>query len=536
MRIPLTILSFFITLAAFTQQPNYPDSGFTNKVEAKNLMVNGKKEGKWIEYIDVFGNSTSILKEAYYYNLTIYKEDKPYGVSRQYSYKVNCLLNSYPYKDGVVNGIVKFYYECVGLHWEVPFKNGKENGLAKEYNEKGKLITEVNYINGIKNGESKSYYYSGELRSKDIYIDKKREKWHESYYKNGNIEYKDSADFEDSSEYPKYDVQKEYYENGKLKSETHFSYGNIIGVAKTYDENGNEIRPSTPGLPSTEVYLIDIQKKGDVFSLADSSVADISNNKGYDNQPVFIEKLNSIAYVSERNNKATDVYLYDIKTKETTQFTNNTEAEYSPKLTPDGKYISVVKGAEQNLTRVSFDGSVTEKIYTCKDSIGYYCWLNENEIAAVVLTNPVSLKRINIKVKTEEFFADSIGRSLFKYENGLAFCQTKRNGNWIAFLDADALSADKQHLKDKAGRQYQPIYKGTYRTWIQLPQGTEDFYITEDGWIFSSNGSTLVYCNAKEVSKGWRVLADLKAKGIPKIFRISVNKAENKLAFVAEGI
>ena len=103
-------------------------------------------------------------------------------------------------------------------------------------------------------------------------------------------------------------------------------------------------------------------------------------------------------------------------------------------------------------------------------------------------------------------------------------------------LDADALSADKQHLKDKAGRQYQPIFKGTYRTWIQLPQGTEDFYITEDGWIFSSNGSSLLYCNAKEIDKGWRVLADLKAKGIPKIFRISVNKAENKLAFVAEGI
>jgi len=294
-------------------------------------------------------------------------------------------------------------------------------------------------------------------------------------------------------------------------------------------------KPPAPGLPSTEVYLIDIQKNGDVFSLADSSVTNISNNKGYDNQPVFIEKLNSIAYVSERNNKATDVYLYDLKTKETKQLTNNSEAEYSPKLTPDGKYISVVKGAEQNLTRVSLDGSVTEKIYTCKDSIGYYCWLNENEVAAVVLTNPVSLKLINIKDKTEKYLADSADRSLFKYNNGLAFCQTKHTGNWIAFLDADALSTNQQHLKDKPGRQYQPIYKGTYTTWIQLPEGTEDFYITEDGWIFSSNGSSLVYCNVNEIKKGWQILANLKTMDIPKIFRISVNKAENKLAFVAAG-
>lgn len=46
------ILSLLFTLNALGQQPEYPDSGFTNKKEAKNLMVNSKKEGKWLEYLE----------------------------------------------------------------------------------------------------------------------------------------------------------------------------------------------------------------------------------------------------------------------------------------------------------------------------------------------------------------------------------------------------------------------------------------------------------------------------------------------------
>jgi len=288
-------------------------------------------------------------------------------------------------------------------------------------------------------------------------------------------------------------------------------------------------KPAIPDLPSTEIYLFNIEQKGNTFSLADSSFINVSNNKGYDSQPVFIEQLNSIAYVSERNNKATDVYLYDLKTGISKQFTNNDEAEYSPKLTPDGKYISMVKGAEQNLTRVSLDKKVTEKIYTCKDSIGYYCWLNKDEIAAVVLTNPVSLKLINIKNKTEQYLTDSIGRSLFSYDKGLVLCKTLHSGNWVAYLD---LTIEQDRIPNETNKPVMHWNSCVY--WIQLPSGTEDFYITDDGWLISSNGSSIVYCNAKDIKKGWQVLADLKGKSISKITRITVNKQKNKLAFVTD--
>lgn len=267
--------------------------------------------------------------------------------------------------------------------------------------------------------------------------------------------------------------------------------------------------------PATEVFLLNIEKKGTDFSIVpNAKLVNISNNKGYDNQPSFIEKLNAVVYVSSRDEKSTDVFLYNLETANTNPLTNNSQAEYSPKTTPDGKFISVVKDTDQNLTRISLDGIVTEKLYTSKDSIGYYCWLNKNEIAAFVLSRPnVTLKLINIKNKTETFLTDSIGRSLYKYRDGIVICKKLKNSNWVSFIDR----------------------KGSIKQWIQLPKDNEDFYLTADGWLFSSNETRLIYCNVNSKKLVWQELANVKEMGISKIFRLSVNQAKNKLVFVAEG-
>ncbi len=268
--------------------------------------------------------------------------------------------------------------------------------------------------------------------------------------------------------------------------------------------------------PATEVYLLNIKKDGNSFNVVpNSKPINISNNSGYDNQPSFIEKLNAVAYVSSRNKKPTDVFLYDLATAKTKQFTNNSQAEYSPKITPDGKFISVVKDTDQNLTRISLDGLFTEKLYTSKDSIGYYCWFNQSEIAAFTLSKPkVTLKLIHIKNKTEKYLTDSIGRSLYKYRDGIVICQNLKNGSYVSFIDK----------------------KGVITQLIELPKNTEDFYLTDDGWLFSSNESSLIYCNIKSKNKAWQELANLAAMGISKIFRLAVNQDKNKLAFVSDGI
>ncbi len=67
----ILILSLSMTITAFGQQEN----SFTNKTEAKNQMVNGMKEGKWIEYDDSDYKLTTD-ENAAYYRLSIYHEGK----------------------------------------------------------------------------------------------------------------------------------------------------------------------------------------------------------------------------------------------------------------------------------------------------------------------------------------------------------------------------------------------------------------------------------------------------------------------------
>ena|GEM_PF-3077015 len=78
----ISILSLFFTLTAFGQADSL---GFTNRAEAKNLMVNGQKQGKWVEYIDADNLVTNDPQKAQAYRLIIYKEGHPYGVIREYN-------------------------------------------------------------------------------------------------------------------------------------------------------------------------------------------------------------------------------------------------------------------------------------------------------------------------------------------------------------------------------------------------------------------------------------------------------------------
>ncbi len=150
----LLILSLCFAIPAFAQA----DSGFTHKSEAKNKIVNGLKEGKWLEYLDetetVITDTTKITDTgivAKYYRLTIYKAGKHFGIVRYY-YKYSdgeeILFREIPYSEGKINGVYKEYYPTGALHREYPYTNGKENGLAKDYLDSGDVKEETKYLNG----------------------------------------------------------------------------------------------------------------------------------------------------------------------------------------------------------------------------------------------------------------------------------------------------------------------------------------------------------------------------------------------------
>ena len=68
----------------------------------------------------------------------------------------------------------------------------------------------------------------------------------------------------------------------------------------------------------------------------------ITNRKGYDNQPSFSADEKLIYYVSVREDKQADIYSYNLKNKKTERFTKTLESEYSPSVNSDGLTLSSV--------------------------------------------------------------------------------------------------------------------------------------------------------------------------------------------------
>jgi len=139
---------------------------------SKAYYVNGKIEGKYIEYFKPFENQTfsEVLMEStfkngvpnglcrFYYRsersdqtLQIYKKSITYGP----------LCEECFYKDGLTEGLVQSFYkdEKRKIKELKNYKAGKLNGKYQEFDISGKIICEGFYENDVKKGVWKSYSY-----------------------------------------------------------------------------------------------------------------------------------------------------------------------------------------------------------------------------------------------------------------------------------------------------------------------------------------------------------------------------------------
>jgi len=161
-------LVLLLCLTSYAQQ--VPDTGFANKAEAKNLMVNGEKDGKWIEYLN---NSMQDTKDtpAFYYRLIEYNAGKPHGIVHEYFGKGEAagkIRNRIPYADGKKNGVAtKYYYigKCASV---CTYKDGKIDGLETDYTNTGKITREINFVDG-KKSRQKDYSANEKLVSETNY-------------------------------------------------------------------------------------------------------------------------------------------------------------------------------------------------------------------------------------------------------------------------------------------------------------------------------------------------------------------------------
>lgn len=122
------------------------NNGFTNRKEARNVVDDSMKQGKWIEYLDE--NEEVTDDTTIYFRLSIYKDDVPQGMVREY-YHNGKLRNETPYTDGHIDGLVRSYFEDGTLSLQVPYVYGKKEGIERIYYPSGKLQSETKYDSGL---------------------------------------------------------------------------------------------------------------------------------------------------------------------------------------------------------------------------------------------------------------------------------------------------------------------------------------------------------------------------------------------------
>lgn len=267
-------------------------------------------------------------------------------------------------------------------------------------------------------------------------------------------------------------------------------------------------------VPDTEIFLADLQETSN--SLTINNPQNITNRKGYDNQPSFTPDGNRILYTSMQADEQTEIAAYDLRKKTTALLTHTPEGEYSPTVTPDGKHFSVIRtemDKTQRLWQFELSGKNPSLVLPNIKPVGYHCWYGSDSLALFVLGQPNSLQVATKSQDKAQVITNSIGRSLHRIPKQAAV-------SFIRKVSATVWNVERLDIKTL---QTSPI--------IQTIAGSEDCVWTPSGTLLMAGGSKLYKFNPANDTT-WQEIANFNILGIKQITRLAVSKDGKKVAFV----
>jgi len=173
---------------------------------------------------------------------------------------------------------------------------------------------------------------------------------------------------------------------------------------------------------ATEIFLFDMKIiNGQVHV---SNGINITRHKGYDNQPFFHPLQPIIYYSSFDDSDRSDIKFNNYSKQQTSNFTVTRDREYSPTVTPDGKFISCIlqrDNGAQDLIKYPIDGGKPEVMINHL-KIGYHAWAGDNKLFLFVLDDSIhnSLHYYYLGKNADTVIAENIGRSLHKIPGQMA--------------------------------------------------------------------------------------------------------------------
>lgn len=266
-------------------------------------------------------------------------------------------------------------------------------------------------------------------------------------------------------------------------------------------------------VPETDIWLFKIEKKEKQLIYKEG--LNITNRKGYDNQPCFSPDGKKIFLTSIREDQQADIYQYEISTKKTTLFIKTPESEYSPTITPDQKHLScvvVLKDSSQVIQQFDLLNPSQASLVSSEDSVGYYTWLNQDSLLFYKLTEPHTLRALNLKTGKEVWLCDHPSRAFKTIPGQHRFIYGMKDTVGITYRTYDIA------LKES-------------RVLAYYPSLNEDFiWHPELGLIKSEGGSLLKY---NTDTHQWENLFNFESVGIKKISRFVFDPKTKYLAVVS---
>lgn len=264
--------------------------------------------------------------------------------------------------------------------------------------------------------------------------------------------------------------------------------------------------------PDTEIFVFDLKEKKGKISVSNGK--NITNRKGYDNQPAFVgnDMIMYSAHVDGQN----EIMMADLYDGTQTNLTKTNESEYSPFPLPKyNSFVTVRVEADgtQRLWMFSMDGRQEPRLVFEKIApVGYFAW-NDDNVLMFVLGQPATLVYANANAVNDKIITSRIGRTIKVIPNSpdFAFERSEENGDIVIY---------RLNGTD-----------GSFEKIITKPKSSRDWAITGDGTFITSIGTKLLYFRPKK-DKDWNELTDLGDMASKGITRMAVSDNNKRLALV----
>jgi len=309
--------------------------------------------------------------------------------------------------------------------------------------------------------------------------------------------------------------------------------------------------PSAPGRagatpppqPSTDTEVFVAAIVGTGADLAIGPPINISNNPGYDNQPAFSPDGARVFFTSTRGSAApprdapapaasslpkTDIFRYDIPSRQLYRITQTPESEFSPTVMPDGTHLSMIRveaDGTQHLCSVEPANDPrrdTTVLLPAVKPVGYHAWIDEARVALYILGSsgqPSTLQIASLADGRTQTIATDIGRSLQRMPSGsISFVQRATAGG----NEATAVLTE--------------LVPGSMKTrmLVRFAPGTADPFVAwmPDGTALTAAGSAIYRWHAGD--QDWSVASHLDGFGLHDITRLAVSPKGDRIAIVAQ--